>query len=65
MGLIEHPAVREGLPFHRRRDEAPAPAPERRIAEPYDDDPLSAARGMVYGVLLGAIIWGVIIWLLA
>ena len=64
MGLIERLAVREVLPSLRRREEVPAQAPEGRIAEPYEDDPLSAARGAVYGIFLGAIIWGVILWLL-
>ena len=64
MGLIDRLAVREGPPSIRRREEAPAQTPECRIAEPYEDDPLSAARGAVYGVLLGAIMWGVILWLL-
>ena len=64
MGLMDRLAVREGTPFRRTREEAPAQAPECRIAEPYEDDPMSSARGLVYGVFLGAIMWGLIFWLL-
>ena len=62
MGLMDRLAVREVVPFREAREEGPARDPECRLAEPYEDDPVSSARGTVYGVFLGAIMWGLIFW---
>jgi hypothetical protein len=65
MGLLNRSATQEELLSHETQSEAPADSEWVKTAHLDDDsDPLSAARGVVWGVLLGGIIWVVILWVL-
>ena len=65
MGLLERTPTQDELLSHETQSEAPAEGEWAKTAHLDDDsDPLSAARGVAVGVLLGGIIWGVILWAL-
>ncbi len=65
MGPVERTLTQDELLSHDTRSEAPAAGEWVKAAHPDDArDPLSAARGVVVGVLLGSIIWAVILWVL-
>ncbi len=65
MGLVERTPTQDELLSHEPQSEAPAEGEWARAAHPGDaSDPLSAARGVVVGMLLGGIIWAVILWVL-
>lgn len=80
MALLDRPLSRDNLLSYRKQGEpleistatgiaesdndSPARRLEAAIAEPYEDDPLASARGTILGVTFGAIVWGVILWLL-
>ncbi len=66
MGLLERTPTQDELLSHETQSEAPAVGEWAKPAQLDDDsDPLSAARGVAVGVLLGGIIWGVILWALS
>lgn len=51
---------------YSRRDERGGTDPGRRLSSP-DDDDLAAARGVLFGAIGGAVLWGALIaawWLL-
>ena len=62
MGPLDRPSVRESLLPYQRPNEAPAGGEE--VTGLLEDDPLAAARGAVNGMLWGAILWTVILWVL-
>ena len=66
MGLVERTPTQDELLSGGTPSEAPAVGEWAKPAQLDDDsDPLSAARGVAVGVLLGGIIWGVILWALS
>ena len=65
MGLVERTPTQDELLSRGTPGEAPAVDEWVKTAHLDDDsDPLSAARGVAVGVLLGGIIWAVILWVL-
>ena len=63
MGLVERTPTQDELLAHETQSEAPAEGEWVKAALLDDDsDPLSPARGVVVGVLLGGIIWAAILW---
>jgi len=62
MALMDRPIAEDDLLLYERQENAPAQSPGAGIAEPQSDDPLAPARGTVYGVALGAILWILILW---
>ncbi len=65
MGLLERTPTQDELLSHETQSEAPAVGKWAKAAQLDDDsDPLSAARGVAVGVLLGGIIWAAILWAL-
>jgi hypothetical protein len=66
MGLVERTPTQDELLSRGTPSEAPAEGEWVKTALLDDDsDPLSPARGVVVGVLLGGIIWGAILWALS
>jgi len=66
MGLVERTPTQDELLVHETQSEAPAEGEWVKVALLDDDsDPLSPARGVAVGVLLGGIIWGAILWALS
>ncbi len=66
MGLVERTPTQDELLSRGTPSEAPAVGEWAKPAVLDDDsDPLSAARGVAVGVLLGGIIWAAILWALS
>lgn len=40
---------------------APEPPPRRHAVSPAGSDPTSQARGIVYGMTIGAVMWGMVV----
>ena len=65
MNLVERTPTQDELLSHETQSEMPVESEWAKTAHLDDDsDPLSAARGVVFGVFLGGIIWAVILWVL-
>jgi hypothetical protein len=65
MGLLKRPSTQDELLPYEWESVAPAESQISGVDERLDDsDPLRAARGTALGVTLGAIVWGVILWVL-
>ena len=65
MSLLERTPTQDELLSGGTPSEAPAVGEWAKAANLDDDsDPLSAARGAMWGVVLGGIIWAVILWVL-
>ena len=65
MSLIERTPTQDELLSHETQSEAPTEDDWAKTAHLDDDsDPLSAPRGVMWGVLLGSIVWAVILWVL-
>jgi hypothetical protein len=65
MGLVERTPTGDELLSHETQSEAPAEIEWVKTALQDDvGDPLSSARGVAVGVLLGGIIWAVFLWAL-
>ncbi len=65
MGLLKNLTTQEELLFHERQSEAPVEGGWAKTADLGDDsDPLSGARGAVWGVILGSIVWAAFLWTL-
>ncbi len=63
MGLVERTPTQVELLSHETQSEMPVESEWAKTAHLDDaSDPLSAARGAVWGVLLGGIIWAVVLW---
>lgn len=62
MGQIDRPAARVSLPPYARHIEEPSSAQTPEFTDAGDDDPLVSARGIVNGVMFGAVLWAVILW---
>lgn len=65
MGLLKRPATHDDMLVYEGRRTAPDDGPTTKIVATDDGgDALSAARGTVLGVVLGALIWAVVLWAL-
>ena len=65
MGLVEQTPIQEELFFEGKQSEAPEECQKTKTADlGNDSNGLAAARGVVWGVFLGGIIWAVILWVL-
>ena len=65
MGLVEQTPTQDELLSHETQNQAPAEGDWAMTAHLDDDgDPLSAARGVAWGVLLGGAMWAIILWVL-
>ena len=65
MGLLNRLATRDELFPHETQSEMPVESEWAKTTHLDDNsDPLSAARGAVWGMFLGGIIWAVILWVL-
>jgi len=65
MSLVERTPTQDELLSHETQSEAPAEDDWAVTAHLDDDsDPLSAPRGVMWGVLVGSIVWAVILWVL-
>ena len=65
MGLVERTPTQDELLSHETQNQAPAEGDWAKTAHLDDDsDPLSAARGVAWGVLLGGGMWAIILWVL-
>lgn len=65
MGQLHRLASEDGLLASEWGDEAPPKDNKLKTADSEDNgDPLSAARGAAWGVMLGSILSAVILWLL-
>ena len=65
MGLLKSLATQDELLSYERQGEAPVEGEWAKTAHLDDDsDPLSGARGVMWGVVLGSLIWAVILWAL-
>ena len=65
MGLVERTPTQDELLPHETQSEMPVESEWEKTVDLDDDsDPLSAARGAVWGVFFGGILWAVILWVL-
>jgi len=65
MSLVEQTPIQDELLSHEAQNIAPAESEWAKTAHPDNDgDPISAARGVVWGVLLGGVFWAIVLWVL-